>query len=47
VPLVEDGPNHFTAAAFQLPLDGLWQLELVVEPEPGRSVLLRTTVPVR
>ncbi|MEX0847087.1 MAG: copper resistance protein CopC [Ilumatobacteraceae bacterium] len=45
VTLVADGPNHFTGNV-TLAFSGDWTFELVLEPTPGSTVLLSTTVPI-
>jgi copper transport protein len=45
VTLVGDGPNHFTGTV-TLAFPGDWTFELVIEPTPGSTVLVRTTVPI-
>lgn len=39
------GPNHYTGRV-TLPYSGDWTLEVVIEPTPGDSILLTTTVPI-
>lgn len=43
--LTEVGPNHWSGV-FTFAFSGEWRLEMVAEPEPGRSVLYRFTVPI-
>lgn len=45
VTLVADGPNHFTGNV-TLAFAGDWTFELVLEPTPGSTVLISTTVPI-
>jgi copper transport protein len=47
VTLVPAGPNHYISSGLQLPYDGDWSLELLVDPAPGQQVRLETTMPVR
>jgi copper transport protein len=45
VTLTADGPNHFSGP-LTLPYAGSWTLELIIETEPGNSVLLVAQVPI-
>jgi hypothetical protein len=45
VTLTAEGSNHF-GGPLTLPYAGTWTLELIIETEPGNSVLLVTQVPI-
>ena len=45
VTLTAEGSNHFSGP-LTLPYAGIWTLELIIETEPGNSVLLVTQVPI-
>jgi len=45
VTLAAEGSNHF-GGPLTLPYAGTWTLELIIETEPGNSVLLVTQVPI-
>jgi hypothetical protein len=45
VALTAEGSNHFSGP-LTLPYSGTWTLELIIETEPGNSVLLVTQVPI-
>lgn len=45
VSITRDGANHYTGT-ITLPRGGEWTLELIVEPQPGQTVLLKTSVPI-
>jgi copper transport protein len=43
--LAEVGPNHWTGT-FTFAFAGEWRLDVVAEPDPGRTVLYRFVVPI-
>ena len=43
--LEEVGPNHWSGS-FTFAFAGEWRLDVVAEPDPGRTVLYRFTVPI-
>ena len=43
--LKEVGPNHWSGS-FTFAFAGEWRLDVVAEPQPGRTVLYRFTVPI-
>jgi copper transport protein len=45
IELVRTTPNHYTAAV-NFPFSGLWNLEILVKPDPSRTVMFRTDVKV-
>jgi hypothetical protein len=45
VELVRTSPNHYTAEV-SFPFSGVWNLEIVVKPDPSRTVLFTTDVKI-
>jgi hypothetical protein len=45
VELVRTSPNHYTAEV-SFPFSGVWNLEIVVKPDPSRTVLFATDVKI-
>jgi len=45
VELVRTSPNHYTAEV-SFPFSGVWKLEIVVKPDPSRTVLFTTDVKI-
>jgi copper transport protein len=45
IELAKNGPNHYTAVV-NFPFSGLWNIEILVKPDPSRTVLFATDVKV-
>ena len=45
IELVRTTPNHYTAAV-NFPFSGVWNLEILVKPDPSRTVLFTTDVKI-
>jgi copper transport protein len=45
IELAKNGPNHYTAVV-NFPFSGLWNIEILVKPDPSRTVLFTTDVKV-
>jgi hypothetical protein len=45
IELAKNGPNHYTAVV-NFPFSGLWNIEILVKPDPSRTVLFTTDVKI-